>query len=130
MPKITGTYAMEDWQEDIWRDEPSPLKLTRVAAHGAVSGGFTGTARTYYLIAYVTAEKGPYTGYTQFIGTLNGKSGSFTLADTGIFEPASATTSWEIVEDSGTDELTGIRGRGGFKASEGMTFDFEIDYTL
>jgi len=121
---------MADWQEDVWRDEPSPLKLTRVAAHGKMSGGLTGSAKTFYLIAYVTAEKGPYTGYTQFTGTLDGKSGSFTLADTGIFEPASATTRWEIVENSGTDELAGISGSGGFKASEGMTFDFELDYAL
>lgn len=129
MHKITGTYAMADWQEDTYRDEPIPLKLTRVHAHGAISGGLNGTAHTFYLIAYL-GESGPFTGYTQFTGTYEGQEGSFTLRDEGVFDPQSAASDWKVVEGSGTGGFAGITGSGGFRASEGMTFDFTLDLTF
>jgi hypothetical protein len=129
MPKITGTYAMQDWQEEPYRDEPVPLKLTRVHAHGDVSGGVTGIGPSFFLIAYIGGT-GPYTGYTQFTGTLGGVDGSFVMADDGIFDPEAATSRWTIVEGSGTGGLAGITGTGGFRATHGLTVSFTLDYEL
>lgn len=127
MPRIDGTYAMKDWQEEACRDEPVPLKLTRVHTYGDISGGFTGTGHTFYLIAY-TGDSGPYTGYTQFTGTLDGRTGSFVMAEEGVFAPGTATSQWRIVEGSGTDGLAGITGTGGFRAANDFNVPFSLDY--
>jgi hypothetical protein len=46
-------------------------------------------------------------------GTVNGKKGSFALRATGTYDGA-VTTTWTVVEGSGTGELKSIKGKGGY----------------
>lgn len=127
MATITGTYDMKNWREEPYRDEPVPLKLTRVHADGTLREGFAGSAHSFYLIAY-TGESGPYTGYTQFTGTLDGREGSFVMTDSGVFDSEAVTARWTIVPGSGFGGLAGITGSGGFRATHGQAISFTLDY--
>lgn len=130
MPKVSATYAMANWEEDTLRDVPPPGKCTSVKAHGRITGALEGEGESFYIIAYLNDVGGSFSGYTSFTGTLDGKKGSFILRDEGMADERSARSTWIIVEGSGTGELKGIEGTGGFVAEQGLTFDFTLDYTL
>ena len=130
MTKIAGTYEMSEWNEETLLNKEPPKKCTRVKAPGVFSGQMSGSGQTHYLINYVSEKTGPFTGYTFFEGKIGNRSGSFVLADEGIFDPEAATTKWTIVKGSGTNELKGISGTGGFRASTGLKMSFELDYEL
>jgi hypothetical protein len=64
-------------------------------------------------------------------GRLGGRQGSFVLQGSEVVRNGRITASWFVVPRSGTGELSGLRGQGGFegefgKASEGtLAYWFE-----
>ena len=130
MPEVTGLYKMESWNEELLRDAPPPGKCSVAKVHGTVSGAVQGKGETFYLTANVTEHDGPFTGYTYFDVTINGRTGGFLMADAGSFDAESATTKWTIVEGSGTGDFTGVTGTGGFRATHGMEVEFTLSYEI
>jgi Protein of unknown function (DUF3224) len=130
MPQITGTYAMADWKEEPVLDGDTDRKITRVHANGAWQGPLAGTAETFYLISYLDKTGGPFSGFLRFAGSWGDVKGGFTIAETGTADAAAATSDWRIVTGSGTGGFKGIAGTGGFRASDGLTFGFTLDFTL
>ena len=130
MTKITGTYQMTDWQETPLRELAPPQKCSTVLAPGIFTGPLEGEGQTFYVLNYVTEKTGLFSGYTFFKGKIGDLEGSFVLADDGNFDTVAARTKWTIVADSGTGDLAGISGTGGFDATEGLKVSFELDYTL
>ena len=128
MQVIKGQYAMAEWNEVTALDAPPPHKCTKVDAHGLITGALSGEAKTFYLLSYVTAETGVYTGYTYFQGKIGDREGTLVFFDEGIFDPKSATTKWTIVPNSGTGGLKNIRGQGGFSATHGLTVDCFLEF--
>jgi len=66
-------------------------------------------------------------------GTLDGRRGTFVLQGAQRVEHGKIAATWFVVPGSGTGELTGLRGEGGFagefgKGSEG-TLDYWFDST-
>ena len=64
------------------------------------------------------------------MGSLSGQTGSFVLRHTGSYDGEKATAEYEVVSGSGTDELVGLSGTGGFSAGNaeehGMTLDYGV----
>jgi hypothetical protein len=67
----------------------------------------------------------------RFRGTLGGRQGTFVLQGSEIVENGNIKATWFVVPRSGTGELSGLRGEGGFegqlgKGSHGtLTYWFE-----
>ncbi len=130
MPKVNGTYKMSAWNETTLRDLAPPQKCTSVAAPGTFSGPLIGEAETFYVLSYVSADTGVFSGFTLFEGSIGDLEGGFVLEDDGTFDTKAATSKWTIVKDSGTGDLKGISGTGGFSATDGLTISFELEYSL
>ena len=75
-------------------------------------GDLEGTSRGEMLSAG-TAVKGSagYVAIECVTGKLHGRRGSFALQHTGTMDRGRPTLSVNVVPDSGTDELVGLRGR-------------------
>ena len=54
-----------------------------------------------------------------FRGRLGGRRGTFVLQGAETVENGKITASWTVVPGSGTGELTGLRGEGGFQGEFG-----------
>ena len=61
-------------------------------------------------------------------GTLGGRHGTFVLQGSQRVEHGKITATWFVVPDSGTGELTGLRGEGGFVGEFGKGSDGTLDY--
>ncbi len=131
MPKASGTFSIKNWDEKPFAERDDAPKLTNARVINAYAGDLDGEGTSDAVMVYASDTQATYVGYERFDGTLEGRSGSFVLHASGTYENGVATTKWEIVPDSGTDDLKGIRGRGGYAAKHGESaVAYELEYEL
>ena len=71
-----------------------------------------------------------FVGLERVVGQLAGKTGSFVLQRTGVFEGGQAKESYSVVAGSATGELSGLRGEGQSAVGHGLEHPFALDYEL
>ena len=64
----------------------------------------------------------------RFRGKLGGREGTFVLQGQEIVENGKIKATWFIVPRSGTGDLSGLRGEGGFEGDFGKGSDGTLDY--
>jgi Protein of unknown function (DUF3224) len=64
----------------------------------------------------------------RFCGKLGGRQGTFVLQGSEIVENGKIKATWFVVPGSGTGELSGLRGEGGFEGQFGKGSDGTLDY--
>jgi len=64
----------------------------------------------------------------RFCGKLGGRQGTFVLQGSEIVENGRIAASWFVVPKSGTGELSGLRGEGGFEGHFGKASEGTLDY--
>jgi hypothetical protein len=124
--RATGTFTIKGWDEQPYAEAEGAPKLTHARVVTTYSGELDGEGTAGLLMAYDQADAA-YTGYERFTGSLGGRSGSFVIRLDGGFDNGVARTSWTVVEGTGTGDLTGLTGEGGYAANQG---DPEVAYEL
>jgi len=64
----------------------------------------------------------------RFRGKLDGREGTFVLQGQETVENGKITAKWFVVPGSGTGDLSGLRGEGGFAGHFGKGSDATLDY--
>ncbi len=64
----------------------------------------------------------------RFRGKLGGRQGTFVLQGSEIVENGKIKATWFVVPGSGTGDLSGLRGEGGFEGHFGKGSDGTLDY--
>jgi Protein of unknown function (DUF3224) len=64
----------------------------------------------------------------RFRGKLGGRQGTFVLQGSEIVENGKIKATWFVVPGSGTGDLSGLRGEGGFEGEFGKGSDGTLDY--
>jgi len=64
----------------------------------------------------------------RFRGTLGGRTGTFVLQGAETVENGKIKATWLVVPGSGTGDLSGLRGEGGFEGQFGKGSDGWLDY--
>jgi hypothetical protein len=133
----TAKFEIKSWDEKTWDGrnwkEVAGAKLTHAVVTKTYSGDIEGESTSQSLTTYDESGSASYVGLEQVTGRLGGRSGSFVLETTGTYDAAAgvATAKWSVVPGSGTGELRGLRGEGGFEATHGEgTVPLTLDYHL
>lgn len=126
-----GTFEIKTWDEKTWdgknwKDVPG-AKLTRSTVTKAMHGAIEGEGTAESVTVYRDDTSASYVGLERVVGRIGNRSGSFVLQATGTFEDNTAKTTWFVVEGSGTGDLKGLRGEGGYIAQHG---EGKVPYTL
>lgn len=103
-------------------------------AHARVQKRFEGPLAAEGIVQMLsarTAQEGSaaYSAIERVTGTLLGKRGSFVLQHTGVMDRGQSSLLITVVPDSGTGELSGLRGRMAIRIEGGnhfYDFDFEL----
>ncbi|WP_101256540.1 DUF3224 domain-containing protein [Streptomyces barkulensis] len=153
----TGSFTFADWQEKVLAEAGgsgdrrgdgggdgasagSGPKLASAVVTNHFTGGIEAAGTSCaYTIVYTSKEPGKepgsagsFTGHELVSGALDGRTGSFVLAEHGTFdEKGTVRCVFEVVPGSATGELAGLRGTGGFTAVHGepsvvYAFDYEL----
>ncbi|MFD6416265.1 DUF3224 domain-containing protein [Streptomyces sp. NPDC060194] len=129
----TGSFTFERWEETEGGTASGGAKL----AHASVTNTFTGVVEAAgtsctYVIAYDTEKTGSFVGYQLLDGTVDGRRGSFFLEERGAFgEDGTVRCTFTVVGGSGTGELGGLAGSGGYTARHGeASVAYTAEFTL
>lgn len=117
------TYEPQPYDSPSGGPELMELRITE-AFHGDIEG--EGAVR--FLQAVRADGSASFVGIERVTGTVGGRSGTFLLQDSGTLEGNIVSGTWFVVPGSGTGELTGLRGDGGFTANLGEGADVTLDY--
>jgi hypothetical protein len=127
-----GTLTISKWDEAPYQEWDAGAKLVRAQVSGRFSGDFEGDGSSQILMAFSDAQTSSFTGLQLVDGALGGRSGRFVLQLSGTFQDGTAQVDWSVVPGSGTGELAGLRGTGGYAAGPGdypnitVTLEYEI----
>ena len=110
-------------------DEPAngPV-LTRIHVQESFSGDIQGDGVVEFLQAGRADGSASFVGIERVTGTLAGRQGTFLLQDVGAVDGSIVSGDWFVVPGSGTGQLTGLRGEGGFRANLGEGAQVHLDY--
>ena len=64
----------------------------------------------------------------RFSGKLGGRQGTFVLQGSETVDNGKIKATWSVVPGSGTGDLSGLRGEGGFEGDFGIRSDGWLDY--
>jgi hypothetical protein len=124
--KATGSFTIKSWDEQPFAEVEGAPKLTQARVTTTYGGDLDGEGTSTLVMAY-DGDDASYAGYERVVGSLGGRPGSFVLRLGGGFEQGAARTTWTVVEGSGTGELAGLQGEGGYLAKQGEP---EVAYEL
>ncbi|MET8756107.1 DUF3224 domain-containing protein [Streptomyces sp. NPDC004667] len=120
-----------------WEEQPvGPADTMPRLAHAMVTNSFTGAIEASdtscsYAITYTGETSGTYAGMELLSGAVEGRAGTFVLEERGEFDSSGTRCRFEVVPGSGTGELTGISGSGGFDYRHGeQSVPYTFTYTL
>jgi hypothetical protein len=127
------THATE--RIDVTAYEPQPYEevdqgpdLIEIHVSETFTGDIEGEGIVRFLQAVRKDGSASFVGIERVTGDLGGRTGSFLLQDAGTLEGNKVEGEWFVVPGSGTDELTGLRGEGGFSADLGQRASITLDY--
>ncbi len=104
--------------------------LGRMSIDKKFNGDLEGASKGEMLSAMGTVKgSAGYVAIEKVIGTLNGKSGTFTFQHSGTMNRGEPSLTVTVIPDSGTDDLTGLAGKLTIKIENKQHF-YEFEYTL
>jgi hypothetical protein len=123
----SGTFEVKLVPQDDKSEDATPGRMT---IDKQFHGDIEGVSRGQMLTALTSVEgSAGYVAIERVSGTLNGRSGSFTLQHSSVMRRGEPQQNIIVVPDSGTEQLEGLSGRMTIKVADGKhSYDFE--YTI
>jgi hypothetical protein len=126
----SGTFKIESWDEQRYEEWADGAGLSRASVAQAFSGGIEGEGSVEWLMCYRSDKTAEFVGLQRVRGQIGARSGTVVLRTVGVFDGAEARGDWSVVPGSGTGELEGLRGEGGFRAPSGSEASATLDYSF
>jgi hypothetical protein len=112
-------------------DEPADgPALVRIHVAESFSGDIEGDGVAEFLQVSVAEDSASFVGIERVSGRVGDRTGTFVLQDAGTLAGTTVSGTWFVVPGSGTAELEGLRGEGGFVAQLGEGAEITLDYWL
>jgi hypothetical protein len=102
--------------------------LTRIHVEESFAGDISGDGVVEFLQAGQADGSASFVGIERITGTLGGRTGTFLLQDAGTVQGSIVSGDWFVIPGSGTGQLAGLRGEGGFRANLGEGAQVHLDY--
>ena len=127
MPRAVAKITVQRSEATPYDRTAGPA-LVEVHLVETFAGGIDGEGTVRALQVLANDRSGSFVSVERFHGTLDGRQGSFVLQGPGSIENGKVRAIWSVVPGSGTDDLSGLRGDGGFEGQLGKGSDGTLDY--
>jgi Protein of unknown function (DUF3224) len=124
----SGTIDVKTYEPTPYDQPADGPALVRIHVVEDFSGDIQGEGVAEFLQTTRGEDEASFVGVERVTGTLAGNSGTFVLQDEGTLKGSTVSGNWFVVPGSGTGELRGLRGEGGFTAQLGQRADITLDY--
>ncbi|HHT44734.1 MAG TPA: DUF3224 domain-containing protein [Fastidiosipila sp.] len=131
----SGEFSVASWEEQDLAGDWSGLRMAKIDAEFVCKGEIEGTLLVAYYMTYGDKTEDPhdrtaqYAGYLAFDGSLNGKKGTCTFQDSGVYREGSPFSAFSVVHDSGKGALAGLVGHGLYYA-DGDVMRIKLEYEI
>ena len=102
--------------------------LTRIHVEESFAGDISGAGVVEFLQAARADGSASFVGIERVTGSVGGRAGTFLLQDAGTVRDNIVSGDWFVIPGSGTGQLAGLRGEGGFRANLGEGAQVHLDY--
>jgi Protein of unknown function (DUF3224) len=123
-----GAIEVSTYEPTTYDEPGEGPALIRIHVVETFSGDIEGQGVAEFLQVARGEDEASFVGVERVTGTLAGRPGTFVLQDQGTLQGTTVSGSWFVVPGSGTGELAGLRGEGGFTAQLGQRADITLDY--
>jgi len=134
--KISAAFTPTKWDEVNYGPVLTGTKTTKASIEYTFSDVIAGTAQVEYLMFYSAFDpadmhvaEAEFIGLAQFSGTIEGRTGTFTLQEIGTFSGGMVSSTLRVLAGSGIGELKGISGTGAATA-DSKAAQWTLDLTF
>jgi hypothetical protein len=125
-----GQTTVKTYRPTTFDELPGAPTLSGVRVAETFSGDIEGEGLAHVVQAARTDGAATFVGIERVRGAIGGKRGTFLLEVHGTVAGQDMKAEWFVVSGSGTGELKGLRGDGGFKAKLGQHGTIWLDYAF
>jgi hypothetical protein len=130
MKTANARFAIKRWDEQAYSEGQDGRRLTRASVTKTYTGDIEGEGQVEYLMMYRDDGSATFVGLERVVGRMGGKTGTFVLQRTGVFEGGLAKESYSVIPGSATGDLRGLRGDGSSAVGHGMEHPFTLSFEL
>ena len=127
---IETSFTVSAWDETSVEEWGEGGKISRAKVKQEYSGAWEGHSHIEYTMLYTSASSASFVGFEIFDGKVDAKQGRFVIQHIGRFESGVAKSQFQIVENSGTDELIGISGQGVYETTGHAQANVSLKYEI
>src|SRR5262245_27552800 len=109
-------------------DQTASPSLVEIRVIETFSGAIEAQSRVRALQVLRDDKSSCLISMQRFRGKIGGRQGTFVLQGSEIVENGKINARWFVVPGSGTGDLSGLRGEGGFEGHLGKGSDGILDY--
>jgi hypothetical protein len=128
--QATGTFKIDSWVDTPIEEWADGAKLGRARVTKTFQGEIAGESVAELLLVGAGEGSRAYVGFERITARVRGRAGSFLLHHSATMSRGGASATWTIVPDSGTGELTGLRGAAKIDRDASGGHAFTLDYDL
>ena len=126
----SGTFRVSSMEEDTYQALEGGGKLTRARGDQEFGGDIVGSGHVEWLMCYRSDGSARFVGHQLMKCSIGERKGTFVIEADGAFTGATSKGDWRIVPGTGTGDLAGIDGDGGFEAEHGHNATYHLNLTL
>ena len=134
---MTATKRRATGHTEVKSYEPTPYdeiadgpSLLEIRVNETFTGDIEGEGSARVIQAMHKGGSATLVGIERVRGAVGGRKGSFLLQTKGMLTGKELEAEWFVVPQSGTGDLKGLRGEGGFKAQLGEHGSIWLDYSF
>ncbi|MGO9784680.1 MAG: DUF3224 domain-containing protein [Streptosporangiaceae bacterium] len=126
--RASAVITVDKYEPSAYDEPADGPVLTRIHVEESFSGDIQGDGVVEFLQAGRADGSASFAGLERVTGELAGREGTFVLQDSGTVDGSIVSGDWFVVPGSGTGQLAGLRGDGGFRANLGEGAEAHLDY--
>jgi hypothetical protein len=126
--RASAVITVHKYDPAAYDSPEAGLVLSRIHVEEAFSGDIEGDGVVEFLQAARDDGSASFVGIERVAGSMAGRVGTFLLQDSGTVTGNVVKGDWFVVPGSGTGQLAGLRGEGGFRANLGEDAQVHLDY--
>jgi hypothetical protein len=128
MHHAAGRIEVKTYESKAFDEVPGGPAVSDIQVTETFSGDIEGDGVVHFVQAARADGSATFVGIERVRGSIGKKQGSFLLQDRGTVVGKEVAGEWFVVPGSGTGDLRGLRGEGGFKAELGQHASIWLDY--
>ena len=109
-------------------DQTVSPALLEIRINETFTGDIDGQSMVRALQVLRDDQSASFVSMQRVCGKLGGRHGTFVLQGSEVVEQGKITATWFVVPGSGTGDLSGLRGEGGFEGEFGKGSYGRLDY--